>query len=52
MSIDRWGVRLRRWHIKASSRKLDHGNHLFVGQMKPFHDLVDGGSGFQIVKDN
>src|ERR1035437_4843635 len=52
MSIDCWGGGLRRWHVKASRRKFDHGKHLFVGQMKPLHDLADRGSDFQIVKDN
>src|SRR5271157_1212319 len=52
MSIDRWGGGLYLWRVKASRRKFDHGHHLFLGQMKPLHNLVDRGSHFQIVKDN
>jgi hypothetical protein len=52
MSIDRWGEGLHRQRVKASRRKFDHGDHLFVGQMKPLHDFVDRGSYFQIVKNN
>jgi hypothetical protein len=52
MSIDPGGGGLDRWRVKASGRKFDHGDHLFVGQMKPIHDLLDRGPRFQIVKDN
>jgi hypothetical protein len=52
MSIEHWAGRLRRWRVEASRRKFDDGNHLFVGQVKPFHDVVDRGSYFQIVKNN
>jgi hypothetical protein len=41
MNIDGGGGVLRRWRIQAASSKFNHGDHLFVGQMKPIHDLVD-----------
>jgi hypothetical protein len=52
MSIKPWGGRLSGWRIEASSRELNDGGHLFVGQVKPIHDFADRGSGFQIVKHN
>jgi hypothetical protein len=52
MSIGHLGGLLHSWRVKASRRKFDHGNHLFMGQMKPFHDLADRGSYLQIVKNN
>src|ERR1039458_10553086 len=52
MSIGHWGGRLCRKRIKASRRKFNHCNHLFVGQLEPLHDLADRGTHLQNVKDN
>src|SRR6516164_6935440 len=42
----------RRSRVKAAGGKLDNSfNLLAVQPLKPFHDAVDVGSGFQIFKD-
>ncbi len=53
ISIDRLsGLVRNRRSIEAPCREFDHSNNLLMRQMKPLHDLRDGGSHFQIVKDN
>jgi hypothetical protein len=52
MRIEPWGGGLSGRRIEASSRELNDGGHLFVGQVKPLHDFADRGSCFQIVKHN
>src|SRR5215471_3963897 len=44
--------RHRRGRIQATRGEFYHGHHLFTRQVKPFHDLFDGCSNFEVVKDN
>ena len=53
MSIGKLGLLLcRSWRVEAPGCELDYGGDLFTGKMEPFHDLVDGGSHFEIVEDD
>src|ERR1700743_3890404 len=52
MRIDYSGGR-RCWRpVETTRSELDYSNHLFTRQMEPFHNLVDRGAHFQIVKHN
>jgi hypothetical protein len=46
---------LRKWaqyrgRVEAARRKFGYGYNLIARQVKPFHDFVDGGPDFRIVK--
>jgi hypothetical protein len=42
------GGQIRR--IETASRELEHGDNLLSRNIEPFHDLVDGGSGFEVFE--
>src|SRR5580704_4437826 len=39
------------WRVKTARREFEHGYHLFPGEMEPVHNLVYGGSRFQVLED-
>lgn len=48
----RWPGLLQGWgRVEASRCEFQHGDDLLPGHVKPLHDFVDRGPGFELLKD-